>query len=307
MTTEVRFDRMVPSMVVERREACSLAYLPVGALEWHGPHMPFGTDFMTVNHLAEQTAERFGGVVFPPMYYGDNRYYLIECMAGWRKTYAREMKVPEQYASRFGLEYHKQRNDLRPPPDDGTPAEHPLDLSVEGSERAFVDLIARTLISVHLYGFRNILMLCGHGGNPPYCERAEEVYRQNVRCKKAFGPPAKTRTWCIADGGFETEPLLKNHWIHADKWEGSLTMAAEPGTVHPELLPDGPDTLTPAYLGGPYIHEDRGYNPEYAHLRHSIDALHPRNINEDYGRRQVEGLVEELRKVVEGLMAGGSS
>jgi len=32
--TEIRFDHMIPAEVVARREACNLAYLPVGALEW---------------------------------------------------------------------------------------------------------------------------------------------------------------------------------------------------------------------------------------------------------------------------------
>ncbi len=55
---EVRFDRMVSSAVVERRQACNLAYLPVGSLEWHGPHMPFGTDYLTVTYIAEESARR---------------------------------------------------------------------------------------------------------------------------------------------------------------------------------------------------------------------------------------------------------
>ena len=63
---EVRFDRMVPKTIVARRRECNLAYLPVGSLEWHGSHMPFGTDYMTVGYLAEEAARRFGGVAFPP-------------------------------------------------------------------------------------------------------------------------------------------------------------------------------------------------------------------------------------------------
>ena len=57
---QVRFDLMVPAEIRARREACNLAYLPVGSLEWHGPHMPFGTDYLTVTHLADQAARREG-------------------------------------------------------------------------------------------------------------------------------------------------------------------------------------------------------------------------------------------------------
>ena len=107
---EVRFDRMVPSIVVARRTKCNLAYLPVGTLEWHGPHMPFGTDCFTVTYIAEEAARRYGGVVFPPITYGDVRYLLHECRVEWRKTYTQEMDVPETYARAFPL----QNNDGSP-------------------------------------------------------------------------------------------------------------------------------------------------------------------------------------------------
>ncbi len=100
--TEVRFDRMVPAEVVARREARNLAYLPVGSLEWHGPHMPFGTDYMTVNHLAQECARRLGGVVFPPIYYADVRFILQECRPEWRNSYARDMRVPKEWAGHRG-------------------------------------------------------------------------------------------------------------------------------------------------------------------------------------------------------------
>jgi creatinine amidohydrolase len=42
-----------------------VAYLPWGALEWHGPHLPLGLDGMTAEALAERVARRTGGVVLP--------------------------------------------------------------------------------------------------------------------------------------------------------------------------------------------------------------------------------------------------
>lgn len=296
---EVRFDRMVPTQVVARREARNLAYLPVGSLEWHGPHMPFGTDYMTVAYLAEEAAGRFGGVAFPPIYYGDVRYILQECRPEWRRTYARDMEVPEAYTSAFGLEYSTRRNELTPPEDDGTQADEPLGFGVEECEDFFSRLIARSLLAIHLYGFRNIILLPGHGPNPKYCRAGAELYRQNVLRRKAFGQPAKTMTWFYIEAAKESEPLLKNHWIHADKWEGSFTMVAAPGTVHLEFLPDDPDELVPAYLGEPYLNETRGYNPEHKDIWYSFDALDPRNgTSEEYGRRQAEAVLEAFAKVV---------
>jgi len=304
--SEVRFDRMVPSEIVARREERSLAYLPVGSLEWHGSHMPFGTDYMTVAYLAEQAAQRFGGVAFPPMYYGDVRYILQECRLEWRKTYAAEMGVPEAFAAAFSLESNDGTPGYDCPtvPDDGPPAEDPLDFTKAGMEAEFARHIARQLLSIHLYGFRHIIVLPGHGPNPGYCERAREIYRQNVLRRSGLGEPARTLNWFYIKAGYDTEPLLKNHWIHADKWEGSLTMVAEPGTVKPELIPP-PPALAPAYLGDPYLHEDTGYNPAHEAIWYSFDALDPRNgTSEEYGKAQWEGILEAFGTVVEEFVAG---
>ena len=304
---EVRFDRMVPSEAVARREACSLAYLPVGSLEWHGSHMPFGTDYLTVTHLAEESARRFGGVVFPPVYYGDVRYILQECRVEWRKTYCREMAVPEAYASAFPLENRDGTPGSECPtrPDDGDPADEPLDFDRREQETLFSHSIARVMLQIHLYGFRNIMLLPGHGPNPAYCRRAEEVYRQNVGRRKAFGDPARTMTFFYIDAAKDVEPLLQNHWIHADKWEGSITMVAAPGTVHPDLLPADARTLAPAYLGQPYLTEDEGYNPAFKDIWYSFDALDPRNgTSEEYGRKQIEGVLTRFGTILRDWLAG---
>jgi hypothetical protein len=205
---EVRFDRMVPADVVARREACNLAYLPVGSLEWHGPHLPFGTDYMTVTHLAESAARRFGGVVFPPIYYSDVRFILQECRPEWRNTYARDMKVPREWAALLGLEYMEPREGPLPAfgGDDGPAADDPLPMTPQEMERDFTRQIARAMMEIHLYGFRRILLLPGHGPNPKYCGAAQEVYRQNVRRRAALGEPAATMSFFYIEPAKESNP-----------------------------------------------------------------------------------------------------
>ena len=306
---EVRFDRMVPAAIVARRKACNLAYLPVGSLEWHGSHMPFGTDYLTVAYLAEEAARRFGGVAFPPMYYGDVRYHLQECRLEWRQTYVNEMDVPEAYAAAFPLQNADGSYGYACPtqPDDGPRPEDPLEFSLAEQTHHFVHLIARTLLSIHLYGFRHIVVMPGHGPNPGSCRQAEEVYRQNVARRTAFGPPAKILQFFYIEVAKEAEPLLKNHWIHADKWEGSITMVAAPGTVHLEYLPEDRATLAPAYLGHPYLTEKDGYNPEHKDIWYSFDALDPRSgTSEEYGRAQVEAVLAEFGKMIAEFMQAGT-
>jgi creatinine amidohydrolase len=45
-------------------------FLPVGALEQHGPHLPLGTDAMLSSAVAAATATMVGGIVAPALAYG---------------------------------------------------------------------------------------------------------------------------------------------------------------------------------------------------------------------------------------------
>jgi creatinine amidohydrolase len=45
-----------------------IAWVPIGTLEHHGPHLPFGVDRFTAHALLLSAAERAGGVVLPPTY-----------------------------------------------------------------------------------------------------------------------------------------------------------------------------------------------------------------------------------------------
>lgn len=67
---KIKFEEMVPAELLEARLEASLAYLPVGSMEWHGPHMGMGMDTINAYHVALETAKRTGGVVLPPLYIG---------------------------------------------------------------------------------------------------------------------------------------------------------------------------------------------------------------------------------------------
>ena len=66
MTTEVRLDRMRPAEVEAALARASVAWVPMGAIEFHAPHLPLGTDSITASHLVIRAAEELGGVVLPP-------------------------------------------------------------------------------------------------------------------------------------------------------------------------------------------------------------------------------------------------
>jgi len=48
-----------------------LALVPVGSLEWHGPHMPLGFDGLKAEFLLKKVGVTIGkGVIFPTVYFG---------------------------------------------------------------------------------------------------------------------------------------------------------------------------------------------------------------------------------------------
>jgi len=73
MTEEVRYQCLRPAQIVERIKACPIAYVPLGNLEWHGFHLPMGVDSLLAEKLAILCARFGGGLVMPPLNWGDNR------------------------------------------------------------------------------------------------------------------------------------------------------------------------------------------------------------------------------------------
>lgn len=50
-------------------EHTPFAILPVGALEQHGPHLPFSTDVIIAEYMAEKMAEKTGFILLPSLSY----------------------------------------------------------------------------------------------------------------------------------------------------------------------------------------------------------------------------------------------
>lgn len=68
MTPEVRLERMRPDEIDGALARAPIAWVPLGALEFHAPHLPNGTDGITGHGLLVAAAERVGGVVLPWSY-----------------------------------------------------------------------------------------------------------------------------------------------------------------------------------------------------------------------------------------------
>jgi len=70
MVRKVRYEEMLPHELDEAVAKFPVAYCAFGSLEWHGRHLPLGNDTLKAYHILIKTAEKFGGVVVPPTYWG---------------------------------------------------------------------------------------------------------------------------------------------------------------------------------------------------------------------------------------------
>jgi creatinine amidohydrolase len=96
---EVRYELLRPAQIIKRRRALPLAYLPLGVIEWHGRQNPVGLDGLKVHELCIRAAVQGGGLVFPVLWYGENREsHLAEVNPPGRSAVAKAMQLnPENF------------------------------------------------------------------------------------------------------------------------------------------------------------------------------------------------------------------
>ena len=68
---EVFYENLCPKGFRKRLDEMPIAYLPLGTLEWHGPHLPLGADGIQSKGLFKIMAEEVGGIVLPSLFVGD--------------------------------------------------------------------------------------------------------------------------------------------------------------------------------------------------------------------------------------------
>jgi len=211
MTEKVLYAELTPKEFLERIERAPIAYLPLGTLEWHGPHLPLGSDGLQSQGFFVELAKAAGGIVLPMLFVAPDR---------------RTEADGKEY---YGMDYAKTNGQ------DGKP------LQLPGSaywmpEEQFDRLIEAILKQLKRAGFRIVV---GHGHGPStkrFRDHAEEWGRR-------FGLKLFV-CWRDdeSDGlGIQTD--------HAGANETSLVMALRPKLVQMENLPSDPDEW-PQSVGG---------------------------------------------------------
>lgn len=63
-----RYGELKPAEMARLISDIGVAVLPIGALEWHGDHLPYGVDGILAESFAEKLAKRVSGVLLPTLY-----------------------------------------------------------------------------------------------------------------------------------------------------------------------------------------------------------------------------------------------
>jgi len=70
MATIVNAGDMTSPEFAEHLGRDPVVFIPIGAVEQHGPHLPLGTDYLIPAAICEAVARRTNGVAIPPLAYG---------------------------------------------------------------------------------------------------------------------------------------------------------------------------------------------------------------------------------------------
>jgi len=222
MEDEVRYHMLRPAQAVARRKACPVVYVPIGTIEWHGEHNPLGADTLQAEGLAVLCARRGGGLVFPPLYFGENRSEgLMESCAADREAIARRMDLP---------------------PENFAPDRMPF--SVTEQTLNYNRLLLHVLAEADTLGFRVGVLVAGHY---PLLDHAQAAVLQfNRRGRTAHG--GGMLAWACGEWVLLARRGYPQAGDHAAGWETSHLLALHPERVDLSLLP--PKGERPVGVGG---------------------------------------------------------
>lgn len=74
LSRDVQMQFLRPEQLEAALRAFPVVYVPFGLIEWHGRHLPLGNDALKAHAVLVKTAEQFGGVVYPPVYFPSATY-----------------------------------------------------------------------------------------------------------------------------------------------------------------------------------------------------------------------------------------
>jgi creatinine amidohydrolase len=261
----VQYELMRPPDIVKERARAPLVFIPIGPLEWHGPHLPLGMDGLHAHTVAVEVARRIGGVVLPTYFIGSET--------------VRPTDGGAQSPAILGFEGSERMVGMDFP-------ENPVK-SLYFEEGAFAIAVREILRLLKADGYRLLVIVNGHGA----------VNHIRTLCRLAAeesDPPGVQVVYAMA---FLPAEAPFSDPGHAEKVETSIILA-----THPELVDVG--TLPPKGVPIRYrdfgIVDGKAFDgsptPDFT-LPPESD---PRDASAELGRRVLDAEVDRLATIVQG-------
>jgi creatinine amidohydrolase len=258
-----QFEYLRPEEIIAERERLPLAYLPIGSLEWHGLHLPYGTDALNAQAVARLAAQRTGGVVLPTLFCGTER------------------ERPPEKLNSLGLDDSAYVVGM----------DFPANLlpSLYFPEEVFALIVRASLDLLVRLGYRLIVLVNGHGAR----NQIETLRRLSIEYSASKGVQVLV---CFAFP--QTAFAIVGH---ADALETSILMALAPECVDLSALPDPSIPLSLAETGIVDSASFRGEPLPDRTLPAAADPrLH---ASPDWGRETLEQaaaqVVEQVRRALQ--------
>lgn len=265
MDRKVWLQYLTPDEAVARRERCSALLIPVLPVEWHGPHLPLGTDALAAGHYAERAAQILGATVYPTLFVGTERERppaMLRAIGLPEGAYIEGMDFP---ANNYKSFYFREE---------------------------VLALVLRDVIGMaQANGYRVVHIVNGHGATNQLgviarlCAELDDPRGQRVTTTSGHASAKK--------GEMDSAG-------HATAEETSIILALEPDTVHLERLPPPGRALRNAdfaIVDGPTF--DGLHTPDRT-VRREVDPRTRSDARE--GRRRAEDIAQAIAAQVRGIL-----
>ncbi len=202
MSEKVLYEELTPTEFRERLAEAPVAYLPLGTIEWHGEHLPLGSDGLQSKEFFIMLAREAGGIVYPMLFMGPDRKKIIN----EEELYGMDIYMGEEASKNA---YPSQKLD-------GS--------SYWISQEDFKAMMEAILKQVSRSGFK-VLVAHGHGPSTGFVRDHTEEWEEKYGLKilHCWGYRDKEGMGIMVD--------------HAAMNETSLVMALRPELVKMEYLP----------------------------------------------------------------------
>lgn len=233
---KILYTEMRPNEFEEALAKAPIAYLPLGTLEWHGLHLPLGSDGLQSQGLFCEMAKRIGGIVLPMLFVGPD--------------VSKEIDGVLYYGMDFYFRHPADKNPVRQMPGSAYRVTNEL----------FEALLDGIMYQLARAGFKVVV---GHGHGP-----SNKAFRDIApKMKEKYGLDLFTALNEDAKYGYQSD--------HAAANETSIMMHFHPELVDMSELSDDP-AVPPEAVNGEDPRYHASPEMGRAAMEEAIDFLLPR-------------------------------